>query len=196
MKGLYTLKTPFDNDLLANIAYECIAIRKLSDIVAAGGDPQAEYYTPKELTDDDYAADVAAGACIVTLRADEAHLIYVPDTYISEQPELGGIPYTQVMLGIDLGPLPDAQDLSTLKDLLAEVVLANLGQEATVHAAVISLPLVMSDAQHASLEAARTAAKTEPKTTYAKLLEAQATIQELQDKLAILEQYFVDNPPT
>ena len=63
--GLWQLLAPFQALLVANVPYANIAIRAIADIIAAGEDPQALYYTPVGLTATQYESDVSAGAYIV-----------------------------------------------------------------------------------------------------------------------------------
>jgi hypothetical protein len=64
--GIYTLNAPFDKDLLANTQYTCVAIRKLVEIVAGGGDPFNDYYVPKNLDKSIYSQDLANDVSIVS----------------------------------------------------------------------------------------------------------------------------------
>lgn len=191
VRGIYTLLAPFDTKLIPNVPYNCIAVRRLADIVAAGGDPKADYYTPNGLTDQNYADDVAANACIITLQADEAIVEYVPSSYIASFPELGGVPYTQLLLAMNIGAIPDSMDLSYVKGRLADVVLENLGVTTEVKTVAASFPTVLSDVEHAALVAARQLIVGTVTTDHAKFLEANTQLAAAQAKIAELEAFII-----
>lgn len=197
-RGLYTLLPPFDTALLEDIPYTCIAVRRLADIIAAGGDPKAEYYTPNALTDAQYAADIVAGVCIITLQAESIDVVYVPSSYISGFPEIGGIPYTQLLLAMDIGALPDSLDLTYVKGKLADVVLENLGVTTTVKTVVASLTTNVTDAEHATLETARQALIGTVTTDHARYLQASTDLAAAQAKITELENFIIslNLPPT
>lgn len=195
VSGLYSLLAPFTTDLLPEVAYTCIAVRRLSDIVAVGGEPFTDYYEPKSISEEDYAADVAAGVCIVSLQASDENIVYVPSSYITGLPNIGGVPYTTLALGIKLGPLPDSLNLSLLKNKLSDVVFEYIGITPEIETIAISLPTLLDRVDAATLEAARTAAITAIKTDYTKYLEEKALRESAILKIAALEEYIRDNLP-
>lgn len=192
-RGLYTLQSPFQALLLANTAYTCVAVRKLEDIIAAGADPKAEYYTVHGLDDSAYAADLAAGACIVSLQAGAGDWVYVPTSHILSMPDQGGVAYTVMALAVSLSAVPDSLDLSYLKGRIAEVVTESLGVEAPeVHALALSPTTNVSLNEHQALELARQANISETSTDHAKLLAMTAQrdalavrVQELETALLV-----------
>ena len=74
--GIWDLAAPFDSKLLSTqngaannkIPYTLIAIRKLSDILAAGGDPETDHYTSNSLDHARYVADFNANSSILSLQ--------------------------------------------------------------------------------------------------------------------------------
>lgn len=193
--GLYNLKAPFETALMANTPYTCIAVRRLSDIVAAGGEPQVEYYQPYNLSDDAYQADLANDVCIISLQAAGSETVYVPSSYLASYPDIGGVPYTVLALAINIGALPDALDLTYLKTKLNADIVEVLGVDTTINVAAISRPSLMPYDMHNSLEAARQAKITAVKTDYAKYLEAQTALDQARTRIAELEAYILANQP-
>lgn len=183
VQGVFTLKTPFDTQLLANTAYQVVAVRKLSDIAAAGGDPQALYYTPLGISSADYQTDLAAGVVIVSLQAGNGTWLYVPASYILAMPDQGGVPYTSLILGATLGPVPNATDLSYLFTQVAALISDTLGLDpanVSVQSVAISPTQNISAAEHTTLEAARQARITASSTEHAQLLAMTAQRDALQ----------------
>jgi hypothetical protein len=191
--GLYTLLPPFDTQLVASTPYACIAVRKLTDIIAAGGDPFAEYYEPNQLDDAAFQADVAADACIVSLQAGGHTVVYVPTTYIAGAPNIGGVPYTVMALGISLGAIPDSLDLTYIKGKIQADVLENLGVDAEVHAMAISLPTLLTHDQAKAAEIARQAKKGTVVTDYAKYLKEKDLRESAELRIQQLEAFIRDN---
>lgn len=191
MQGLYSLIAPFAGKLIPNVPYKCTAIRALADIIAQGGDPKAEFYDANGLSDADYAADIAAQVVIVTLQHAGLDMLQVPSTYISGFPNMGGVPYTQLLLGVDLGAVPDAMDLEFLKDKVKDVVLESIGVAPEAHLVAASPTTIVSDVDHAAAQAARQAIVGEVRTDRAKFLEAQAQSVVLAEKVQELEGYII-----
>jgi hypothetical protein len=191
--GIFTLKAPFNNALIPQVAYTCIAIRKLSSIVNDGGDPQEEFYTPYGLTDTDYQNDVSADAAIITLQAAGHDTVDVPNTYIEKAPETGGVPYAGLMLAIKIGALPETIDLSVIRQKISDDVLELLGVEATTNVVMVTLPTLIPYDQAKTTEAARQAKIGTVVTDYAKYLQSQTQLASAQQKIAELEAFIRTN---
>lgn len=189
VKGLYHLLSPFDTALLPNVPYECTAIRSMSELVASGIDPQATYYTPAGLTTAIYLSDTAAQVRIITLQSDSGIPVYVPSTYLNTFPDIGGVPYTTLVLAINIGAIPDYLNLAYLKSKIAATVLENLGIVSEVKTVVVSQPTILSQATHATVEAAREAIVGVVSTDYARYLAAAAQRDSALKKIVELETY-------
>lgn len=190
-RGIYTLLPPFATKLLDKTAYTCIAVRRLADIVAAGGDPKAQYYTPNSLSDDQYAADAAANVCIITLQAGSLSTEYIPSSFIAGFPDIGGVPYTRLLLAADLGALPNSLDLNYTLQRVQDVILENLGVTATVQPVAASVTSNLSDTEHTALTAARQNAITNVGTDYARLLDTQQQLAFALSRVSELEAFIV-----
>lgn len=190
VRGVFTLKPPFDAKMLPNTAYQVVAVRQLADIVAAGGDPRAMYYTPVGLDQAAFEADISAGAVIVSLQASSGVWLYVPSTYILAMPNQGGIPYTVLALACSLGAVANSLDLSYVKDQVKQTVVNNLGLDPTkveVHEVALSTSTQLTLTEHTALEAARLARKTESTTTLAQLLQRTSERDALAQRVQELE---------
>lgn len=194
VRGLYALLPPYNTLLLPNIGYTCVAIRRLSDIIAVGGDPFVDYYEPFGLDDAAYKADVEAGIAIVSLQADASNIARVPSSYISGFPNIGGVPYTTLALAINLGAVPDSLNLSAIKNKIAAVVLESVGIVSVVNTVAVSLPTLLNPTDAAVVEAARLARITTVQTDYAKLLQIQALLDDARQQITELEEFIRSNP--
>lgn len=193
--GLYTLSGPWAQDVVPNTPYTNIAVRKFADIIRKGEDPYGLYYYPKQLTPADYQRDSNAGECIVTLRSAGGQFIYVPTSYILSYPNQSGVPYAVVVLGVNLGAIPNTADLSAIRQKIADVVHDYYGVTPTIQQAVISEVVTKSAGDHAAIEAARQAEIVERQTDYSKLLTAQQTIAAQAQVIQQLQNYIAQHLP-
>lgn len=178
--GSFTLKAPFDKDVVATQTYVCIAVRRLDELLALAVDPYAEYYVrPHELDESIYQRDLIDKVSICTLRADTGQLIYVPSSYIAKFPALSGVAYRPMALAVSIGAIPDKTNLGPLKGEIKELVLGALGLKDSV-VEVVEATLgsveIMDYETHRQIEAARKAAISRLTTDHSMLLEAQQTI--------------------
>lgn len=192
--GIYTLLEPFQNDLLANTNYTCIAIRKFADIAVAGGDVYNDYYLPKSISKVVYQSDLENGACILTLQTNSGRTTHVPSSYLKTYPASGGKAYHVVALAINIGAIPDELDLTLLKLKIAELVKDTVGiQNASVKSVLISDKQLVTNQTHAALEAARQANITNSTTDRSKLTALTAELAAVRQRNEELEAWIVAN---
>lgn len=187
--GAYSLLAPFQTDLLEGANYVCVAIRKLKEVVAGGGDPFADFYVPKSIDSSKYQADVAADVCLISLQADDASIVHVPSSYIAAYPDGGGLPYRVMLLSIPLGAVPDSLDLSPLAIKIQDDIKDMIGVTKTVRVISASPMTLVSYEDAASLEAARKANIGSSDTDYAQLQRALADLATAHTKIQQLETY-------
>lgn len=190
-KGIFVLEAPWVT--VADSLYEVIAIRSFADFVEVGQNAFELFYRPKLLVEADYEADKALGASIITLVSPSRPTIHVPDTYITAYPDMDNVAYKSVVLSIALGAVPDILDLTFLKDQVAGVVSDTIGIIPTVLVHAAPATGVVTSDQHLALETARLAAVTNRTTDRAKLIELQNANDALHVKIALLEQFLMDN---
>jgi len=193
--GLFRLASPFEQDLIPGVNYTCIAVRKFADIQKLGIDPYATFYVPNGLAESIYVTDVANGECIVTLRSNGGAFLYVPTSYILSYPNMGGIPYTAIVLGVSLGAIPNYVDLTAVKVAIANVVHDMFGVTPQIQQAAISETKNMSIADANAIESARLAEITNNQTDRAMYLAAQAQLTAALAKIQELESYIATTLP-
>ena len=192
-KGKFEVGLPFA--LVSGAVYECIAIRSFVDLQKEGIDVLAKYYTPHAIAEAIYNADRLAGANIITLASPNQATIYIPDTYITALPLYNTVAYSQVVLSVSLGAVPDALDLTFLIAQLSAVCSDVIGIEPTVNKHIAPSTGVITSAEHDVLETARIAAIANRTTDRAKVIAQQAIIDEQASRLAGLEAYVIAHPP-
>ena len=187
--GIYTLLAPYDKELIADTSYTCTAIRRLADIIAAGGNPLNTYYLTKSLTADVYTQDVANDVCIVSLQSPGGKVVSVPSSYIKSFPDIGGVPYSVIALAISLGAIPVSMDLTYLKSQVVDLVRDSVGIDSEVNEVEIAAPSLVSYDDSKALEAARKANIAIVKTDRAMYLETLALLEKAQQKIKLLESH-------
>ena len=190
-RGVYRLRAPWT--IPAGVIYECIAIRSFDDFVDRGIDVVTKVYEPVGLTAAESASDRAEGAKIITLRSGTSPLIFVPDTYIESYPAQDGVAYSQVILSVNLGALPDGENLAFVKDQIVSTVEASFGLTPVVKENVAPSTNYVSADQHEALKLARAAAITNSTTDRARVIELQATVTSQAEQIRALEQILIDN---
>jgi hypothetical protein len=193
--GIYKLKAPFDALLQSNTSYRADAARRISDYLELGVDPFEEFYDKNGLAKEIYDADVTNQVVIVSLVSAAGHWVYVPSTYILSYPDLNGVAYTVMVLGLELGAIPQYMDLSGLKNALSNLCRDTVGVVPTVKEVAISAVSKLSQADHDALEAGRQALITNTTTDRAKYLALQAQFAALQQQYAALQDYIKTKLP-
>jgi len=188
-KGIYTVTAPFV--LVADTIYTNKAIRSFADLIDAGVDVFQTFYTANGLTQAVYTADLNAGANIITLMSDTSPTVHLPDTYIAAFPSIDNVPYSEVILALSLGPLPDALDFSFASQQIADAASSAVGVTPTVKTFLLPTTGTMTQVQSAAAETARQAAITNRTTDYAALLALQTQYATLQSNYAVLEQMVI-----
>lgn len=187
--GVYKLAPPFNTLLQANMSYRCDAVRRIADFLEAGFDPFEEFYVPRGLSRAVYDQDLQNQVCVVSLVSSGGHWVYVPTTYILSYPDINGVPYAVMVLGLELGAIPNYKDLTGLKQAIANLTRDTIGITPTVKEVAISAVQKLSQADHDALEAARMSAINNSQTDRAKLLAAQAELAALRQQYSELEAY-------
>lgn len=177
-KGFYTVASPFQ--VVANTLYECMAIRAFPDLVDLGVDIFNTYYNPLGLTQQNFEDDQKAGANIITLIADSQPVIYIPDSYILSYPDMSNVAYSNIILSLDLGVVPDTLDLTFLQNQLSGVASDVVGVTPTVTVHVGMSTGAVTQEQADAMEAARQATITNRTSDRAKVIELQNQLDALR----------------
>lgn len=193
--GIYKLDAPFSAQLQPNMSYRCDAVRRLSDFLEVGVDPYEEFYKKNDLTKEKYDLDVMNRVCMISLVSSSGHWLYVPSTYILAYPDLNGVPYTVMVLGLELGAIPNYKDLTGLKQALSNLTRDTIGITPVIKEVAVSAVTKLSQADADALEAARQSQITNSQTDRAKLLALQQAYTLLQQQYAQLEAYVRSLPP-
>lgn len=197
-EGLYTFSAPFATVVPANTVLKCMAIRSFEDVYNEGIDVFEAYYLPHSITEADFNIDKANKVSIITLTQVNGIFYHIPSSYILLMPAGNTVPYSHVVLSVSIGSIPDALDLNALKAAVGQVVSDIIGVAGVVaeNRAPALSGSVVTQAQHALMEAARLSAVETSTTDRAENIRLNALVASLEDKIASLEAYLIANPPT
>jgi len=196
--GLFTLKSPFDSQLLAGVAYTCTAIRKVEELLAMGVDPFVTYYKANNITSDIYNSDLITGLSIVTLQSvGGGHLVYVPSTFIDGYPSVGGVSYTRLGLAVDIGSLPDQMNLGLLINKVSDLVQATIGvTPKSITKVALSATTLIDNDKSVTLENARKLLIQQSETDLARANRLQATVTAQAAQIKTLEDFILSQNKT
>ncbi|ARV76864.1 hypothetical protein PHABIO_233 [Pseudomonas phage Phabio] len=192
-KGVYKLDDPFGAALQPLEIYELSAIRYFDDIENNGGNVFDLYYKPFGLTEADVQTDRQNRVAILTLLTPKYPPLYVPTSYVVAYPNMDSKPYSQFVLTLSLGPLPNDVILEPAKIAVANAVSDFLGVTPEVFVGVMPLSDVVTPEDDENREVTRQAAILNRTTDYARLREANATIATLNQQIKIYEKICTDN---
>lgn len=186
--GIFTLNTPLPigSPTFTTIDGTCTAVVKISTLLDEGVDVKTTYYTPYGL-DNDYAGDVSNDVSIVTITDNGGVLIYIPGSYFSDVPVKASVPYSRIVLSVDLQALPDALDLSVAMDAVRDLVSDITGKQGVVRIHKGDIPGSISKESHDLLELNRLLAINARPTPYAEVARLSAINADLSNRLALLE---------
>lgn len=187
--GIFRLKAPYDVLVKPNVMYVCRAIRNINDCIAEGLDPFSYYYESVGLTETQYITDLKNNVSIVSLQTKDGEWLYIPSNYIIKFPDMNGIVYRAIMLGISLGAVPDTMKLDALKTSMTNLVQDTIGITSVVKEVVISVPTIISKENHDMIETARLSKITLNMSDSLKLSKANQDLAVARLKIIELENY-------
>lgn len=127
-RGMFQFRPPWTTT--QGVVYTVIAIRSFEDIYRDKGDVYEEYYKPVGLVNGDvvngkpfnFDEEVLLSPNIVTFKGTDGSVLNIPSTYITQIPTANDVPYSEIILNVSLGPLPDYLDIEEqIKDIQAYI---------------------------------------------------------------------------
>lgn len=192
MKGVYSLKAPFDQLLIAQAEYTCRAVRQLNDFVLNQEDPLTTIYLANGLTEVDYQLDLSEDMVIVSLQAGVGQWIIVPGRYVLGYPDTGGVPYHGVLLGVNIGAMPVNADLSVLESSISNLVYDQIGLRPHISPVQISNVTLVPYEDHTALLTARQARVTMQLSDSGRVAALQQQLDSALTRIQVLEKYIKD----
>ena len=189
--GSFEFKKPVSNKLNTQSVFTCKSVRKISELLASGVDVYKEYYIPLSISIDSYTEDKSNDISIIGLYSDSESWLYVPSSHLLSYPDNSGVPYRRMAIVINLGPLSESFDLTTLNNLLIDLVKTQIGVEPELRAVSISERAMIKRDVHESVEKTRQARIDLNKTTFFELADLKQKVTDLTSKNKILEEHIL-----
>lgn len=177
--GIYSISPPWDIPL---IPLNCIKIEQIAtkhyDLV----------YAPNRVSVETFSKDLLANRNIVTLVTATGGVYTVPDSFIINFPDEVSVPYSNILLSIELGELPDKVLLEDLQREITELTAGYIGKDkpTRIHASPLMRPVSYAD--HTLRERTRVESYDSPVSTKRSLSIADSTINSLKDQILRLEE--------
>lgn len=189
LSGRYDLSAPFNTLINNQLSYTCVAIESIASLQIKGGDPFTDIYLPVKLSLQRFNYDDELGIPLYTLQSKNGEVLVIPGLNIIKLPDVNGVRYSNVMLGISLSALPDQQDLSSIKTEISDLIFNRVGVRSEVKSIVFGTSSIVSQQKHASLEIARKENVTNNKSNLSTLTDLKNQNAELLDRIQSLEKY-------
>lgn len=192
-RGRYNLNDPFGAAMAPNELYTLTASRLFEEIEGRGDDVYELFYKPYLISEQQVAIDRQNNVAILTLANPKYPPLYVPSSYVKSYPDLNTRPYSQFVLTLSLGPLPDDIILEPAMGAIANAASDFLGVTPQVHIGSMPLSDAITPEQHENREATRQAAINNRTTDYARVRELNAQVASLNQQVKMLEKIIKDN---
>ena len=189
LSGRYDLAAPFNTLINKQLSYTCVAIESIASLQIKGGDPFTDIYIPVGLSLQRFNYDDELGIPLYTLQSKNGEVLVIPGLNIIKLPDVNGVRYSNVMLGVSLSALPDEQDLSSIKTEISDLIFNRVGVRSEVKSIVFGTSSIVSQQKHVSLEIARKENVTNNKSNLSTLTDLKNQNSQLLDRIQSLEKY-------
>ena len=188
--GQWEITAPF---VLEDAVYTCTGVSSMESLESLGVSVLSSIYGAVGLDATKYLEDKAADVKIITLKKGTGNVVNIPSSFISAAPEFTVVDYSRVMVGVDLGVLPDSLDLSYIAGELEDKVNGSLGITTSASVRRVPIDYVMSQEKHQQLESTRLSNVSVSPSNFRKLQDANAMITTLNIRIDFLEQIITAN---
>lgn len=192
--GKFKVKLPWR--INENTILTCIAIRSFEDIYNKNEDVYEVYYERYGATNGlevdgrpfDFEQERSHLPNIITLADPFGGVYYIPDTFIASMPTQSDIPYSERILSVSLGPMPDALEIDNIVTEVSELIKSKTGMT-TVNILQHSLALLDNPTydEHLAAERVRKASLENATSVYEDLAKAEAEVIRLNSVVAKYE---------
>lgn len=191
--GSFEFKKPVSDKLNPQSVFTCKSVRKISELMASGTDVFNQYYAPLNIEIDSYNEDKINDISIVGLYNESEGWLYVPSSHLLSYPDNSGVPYRRMAVVINLGPIEESFDLSTLNTLLTDLVKSQIGIEPELRVVSISEKAMVKREIHDSITKTRNARIDLNKTTFGELINLRSVVKDLTSKNKVLEEHVLNS---
>lgn len=191
LSGRYDLSAPFNTLINNQLSYTCVSIENITSLQVRGSDPYTEIYLPAKLSLDRFKSDDELNIPVYTLQSKNGDLLVVPGLNIISLPDVNGVRYSNVMLGISLSALADQYDITSIKSEISDLIFNKVGVRSEVKSIVYGASSIITQQQHQALEIARRENVNNNRSNLSTLTELKIQNATLLDKVKILENFIL-----
>ncbi len=195
MKGVIITTAPFDVVINPWLIHQCIGVETINGLLAKGEEPYTDIYEPNGISEDQFNIDADANVRIITFQSATGQIISIPEVYVESIPDANGVPYRCVMLGISLSAIPDDMDIGDLKTEISDMIFDYLGVRSEIKEVVYGEPSILSQEEHTAVEQARVTNVTNNVSSRLRVTKLQTTVNDLTQKVQLLEEYIKNTIP-
>lgn len=199
MRGYFELAAPYDRYQTTKTVYTCRAVRNINEYDRENKTLFSSVYQSVGLDILEFNQDKKDNVHIVSLQGETGQWIIVPSKFITKFPELNGILYHNLMLGVNLGAMPVEYDLEPVVEAIRNTVNDMLGVQPTLKPVQVSKTIIVPHDEHLTISVARAEKAIQKMSDAARVATMQTQLNKMRERIAVLEQYIIDKhltPPT
>lgn len=187
-KGRYSVSAPFDTVFRSDIEYKVTAIRSIPELMSEDIDVYNIIYQPVGLSEDDMNQDITDNVPIVAFQSESGTLLYIPARYIKSIPLVAGKIFTQKVIAINLGLVPEDLNLSAVVEDVNDYVQSLLGIKPSTEVIDTSQRMLYTYEEYDQYEQKRLSGVTNKETFRSKWIKCTQLLKEYKLKVKLLVQ--------
>lgn len=192
-EGYFTFMPPFNIPKYEDKKYTVIAVRNVTDMINSNESPYDGVYAPAGLTEKDFLYDIERKVPIVTLMSTEQKYLYIPANRIKSLPTIAGVEYQELILAVNLGPLPVDYDIGIISNIIKDDVYAASGIQSTVEKLKSSNVKLIDELEHKKYKQLLDNKKSVTKSYGIRYKELEKLYNSTRTHLQELERSFIGN---
>ena len=191
MGGSFTVKPPFDAVVYPQVFYRVIAIESIRGLISRSFAVKEEIYDANGIPEEYYLGDLESDVAVLTLQNSAEDNVLIPMSFVLTIPQADGVIYSSIMLGVSLGAMPVSQDLSRVKEKIADLVLSELGVDSVIEETEYAAQALITSVQHAGIQVIREKKRASSKSNFTRISDLENTIERLKAQQRALEAYIL-----
>lgn len=187
--GKWVVTSPY---AVLDVEYTCTAINTFESLEGLGVSVLTQVYQSVGLEKAIYDDAKANGVRLITLSSANDGIVIVPEDHIETIPRYETVPYSHVIIGVDIGLLWDDVNLDTIRDEINDLVTNHVGVNTTAMVRRIPVTEIIPKDKHEAIEQARRTNQRFDTTAVAKLAAETERNATLTNHVTFLEQIIAE----
>jgi len=192
-KGVFELVEPYNTLIDSRAIYTVVGVDLIPLLSDMGMDIYRVVYEPLGMSRDDMLEDEYRKIPIVTLSTETGENVSVPSDAILDHPRLDGHIYSEKMMIVPLGTLPNELDVGVLCEDVRVFVHDRIGVTTKVNIIPTSNSIMLTNEEHDVYNGERIANIRNDKSFRIMFMERDETIEQLKKRVNILEKHITDH---